>query len=67
MRKFRITRDVTPDECSWLEGTLERGKELHEYIGYTYGVVSPAGVACSLNSGETPFFEVPITALEVLK
>lgn len=59
---LRLTRDVTPMECSWLHRTYRRGEIIQRYRGCTYGIVSSGGVACSAD-GAIPFFELPEGAL----
>ena len=66
MADVRLTRDVTRDECPWLDADLASGLEVHEFRGHTYGCISPLGIAVSVKPGEYPFFEVPINAIEFL-
>lgn len=54
-----LTRNVTKKECPWLERDLPSGKEVYEYDGHTYGVISPSGVAVSDKPDTTPFYELP--------
>lgn len=61
-RPVLITREVSHSECPWLPRPLAEGEILYEYVGYDYGVITPAGVALS-ETGDTPFFEVPRTAI----
>lgn len=63
--KYRVSRDVTRAECSWLDADVQAGKVVFEYQGCTYGCISPAGRAVSLVPDTTPFFELPIDALEL--
>lgn len=60
-RIFRTTREVSED---WISMPIPVGTVLYEYVGATYGCISPAGIACSVYEGETPFMEIPIDALE---
>lgn len=60
--KLKLTRDVTPDECEWLDRTFKAGETVFEYHGATYGCCG-AGVACCEVDGENPFFEMPQDAL----
>lgn len=62
--KFKVIRDVTTDECHWLKEDVKEGSIVYVYDGHTYGCVSSAGIACTMNEGETPFFELPISALK---
>jgi hypothetical protein len=63
---YKLNRDVTPKECTWLENTCVKGTIVYEYQGYTYGCVTPGGMAVTLVENETPFFELPVDALAVL-
>lgn len=65
VRRYELTRDVTKDECHWLDRTFKAGEHVHEYRGVTYGCIG-AGIACSAD-GKTPFFELPRDALRVLQ
>lgn len=47
-----LTRDVTPEECPWLNETIKRGT-----------TVSDSGKAVTKEDGKTPFFEIPREAL----
>lgn len=62
MPKLILTREVTPDECHWLDRPFKKGEVIHTFSGYTYGCISD-GVACSLDGG-TPFFELPADAVQ---
>lgn len=61
--KVRLTRDVRPSECSWLERAYKRGEEFYMYDGHTYECISDGGSALS-EDGDTPFFEIPNNAFE---
>jgi hypothetical protein len=60
---LKLTRTVTPDECSWLDRTYFKNEVVYKFGGCTYGCISPNGIACS-EDGETPFFELPINAVK---
>jgi hypothetical protein len=68
VEKYRVTRDITPEECHWLSRTYKKGEILYEYIGYTYGCISPKGIAiCDNPDGvTTPFHEFPKNAIEIV-
>ena len=60
-----LARDVTKEECDWLDGDLRKGDEVHLFHGHTYGVIGKSGVAVTkTRDGDTPFFELPADALE---
>jgi hypothetical protein len=57
-----LIRNVTKDECPWLDTDLPEGLEVHKYSGCTYGCIG-AGIAVTREPGQTPFFEVPRDAV----
>lgn len=60
--KYELTRDVTKDECTWLDADLAKGTIVYKYSGITYGCISPRGRAVSVEIGG-PFLEIPRDAL----
>ena len=57
-----LTRDVTVQECRWLEKDLTAGERFHVYTGNTFGCISPEGLAVqplSENDESSPFMELP--------
>ena len=58
-----LIRDITTNECPWLEFDLHQGDIVHVYHKHTYGCISPGGVAVTTVKGLEPFFEVPEGAL----
>ena len=64
LKKFQLTRNVTLNECSWLDRDYKKGEIVFEYPLYTYGCVSNNGVACSDKDSVSPFFELPKDALK---
>lgn len=64
MKRFKLTREVTVEECPWLCVNLPAGTIVYESFGYDYGCTSEAGVSVTLAAGEYPFMEVPETAIE---
>lgn len=61
-----LTRDVTTEECHWLDEDMQAGTVVYEYDGPTFGVISPNGVACTMVFNFTPFFELPSDSIEAL-
>lgn len=59
----RLKRAVTQAECPWLDRDLPAGTPVFTYLGPTYGVVTPKGVAVTMKVAETPFFEIPADAI----
>lgn len=58
-----LTRDLTQQECPWLDHDLPAGTRFWTYEGHTYGCVTPKGVAVTAKLAESPFFEVPLNAV----
>ena len=63
MKTYIVSRDVTPEECPWLEKTIRKGEVVYEFMGCTYGCIG-SGEAVSSKAGENPFFELPRAALQ---
>ncbi len=63
MRQGMIVRRISRRECPWLERDLRPGSVVYKYGGPTYGVIA-RGIAVSDRPGETPFYEVPLDAVE---
>ena len=59
-----LSRDVTKEECAWLEKDYKKGEVIYKYHGHTYGCIGPEGMACSKEYGEDPFFEIPLDAID---
>lgn len=68
MSGFIVTRDVTVDECPWLEADIPAGTTMYRCAGPTYGCIGPFGVAMTFDpEGDYPFFEVPAMAVEAIQ
>ena len=61
---MKVVREVTTEECPWLEESVAEDTEVFLYHGPTYGVVGPTGVAVSLAENQAPFFELPIDSVK---
>jgi hypothetical protein len=61
-KKFQLTRDVTINECQWLNRDFKKGEIVFEYPLYTTSI-GREGVACSEKDSESPVFELPENAL----
>jgi len=59
-----LSRDITTIECGWLDRDFKKGEVIYRYTGPTYGCIGPNGTACTLEYGETPFFEIPLDAID---
>ena len=65
--KLKLIRNVTKEECSWLDKTFEKDDEVFQYYGCTYGCISNYGVACSIEKDKEPFFELPLNSVLALR
>lgn len=65
--KVRVTRDVLSSE-NYSGRDVKEGEVLYVYQGHTYGCIDwlSGGVALTERDGETPFFEFPGDAVEVV-
>lgn len=62
-KRYRLTRDVTPDECRWLDRVVPRGAVVWECKRFAYGVIGDGASVC-WERGRRPAFELPWDALE---
>ena len=58
-----LVRDVSVNECPWLERPFKKGEVVFFYDRPTYGCISEKGVAVTEVENKTPFFELPMSAL----
>lgn len=63
MKQGILNRNVTQNECLWLENNLMKGTKVYEYLGCTYGCIGD-GEAVSLEPDQTPFMEIPLDAID---
>lgn len=61
--RLRLTRDVTREECDWLDRDYRAGEIVWDYLGHTYGCCTDSGRAVSQEPDTPPFFELPEEAL----
>jgi hypothetical protein len=68
MVKYIVTRDITTDECEWLDKTIKEGTIVNKFYGTTYGCMGPDGIAVTFDKdGGNPFFELPYNSLKKLR
>lgn len=66
--RFETKRDVTPEECPWLDETVHSGTTVYRCVKHTYGCVGPRGMAATYNpEGDYPFFELPTDSLRAVE
>lgn len=62
-QKYKITRNLTQDECPWLDEKIGQGSTMYSFHGCTYGSIGD-GVALTFDSsGGNPFIEIPFDAI----
>ena len=61
---IKLIRDVTIEECGWLERDFKNGDIVYKFNGATYNCISENGIACSEKLNENPFFELPLDSIE---
>lgn len=68
VRQFKMTRTVDKTEQPWMhDEVVSEGETVFEYGGYTYGCISEGGIAVTRTRGETPFFQVPADAVQLVQ
>lgn len=63
--KYKVTRDVTTEECHWLDSDVKEGTEVFGSDGCKYGCITPKGTAICFKEDKMPFIELPTAALKV--
>jgi hypothetical protein len=64
---LRLVRDVTQNECPWLDMDRRTGTVVYRCTKATYGAISWTGIACTDDPhGGYPFFELPANAVEAV-
>jgi len=63
--RYRLIRDITEQECTWLSRSFKKGDIVYKYDGNTYGAISSNGSAFTIEEFRTPFYELPNDAVEV--
>jgi hypothetical protein len=60
-----LGRNLTRDECPWLDRDLKKGDVVYRFLKTTYQCINTEnGIACSYEPGEHPFFEIPLDAID---
>ncbi|MDX2001367.1 MAG: hypothetical protein SFW35_02990 [Chitinophagales bacterium] len=63
--KCFLNKDLLKADHRWLKRDFLAGEQLFLWRGLTHGCIGPDGIAVCLVDEETPFFEVPTSALEI--
>lgn len=61
-----VNRDVTTNECPWLENDIQKGVKVFKYFGPTYGCIG-TGIAVTFVYHVEPFFELPKDSIDFIK
>jgi hypothetical protein len=64
--KLRVTRDVTTSECDWLHEDIPAGTIVYPNR-HNHNLISHNGWAVKKEPGGSPFFELPLDALEAVE
>ena len=62
-KKYFVMRDITPEECPWLDKTIEEGTIVY-WATDPYGCCTPEGQPVTLYADPYPYFELPKDALQ---
>jgi len=60
---YIIIRQVTKDECNWLDKIFDEGEIVYLYTGATYKCIGDSGLAFALTANKGPFFQLPKNAV----
>ena len=55
-----LTELLSKAQYPYLDNDLPEGTLVFEFIGETFGCISPAGLACSTEPNSYPFTEIPL-------
>lgn len=61
--RLTVTRDVTPEECPWLQAGIAKGTTVYAFHKHTYGCIGNGRAVTFKPDGDYPFFELPHDAL----
>ena len=62
--EYIVNRDVTSDECEWLNETIKKNTILYHFHGHTYGCIGEGIAVTFSEKGDNPFFEMPNNSLD---
>lgn len=63
---YEVIRDVSVEECHWLEEPVTKGTIVEHFFGCTYGCISDYGTAIKF-IGKDYFVELPMNSLKEIK
>jgi hypothetical protein len=62
-KRLKLVRDMTAEECPWLDNDIPAGTIVFEYRGPTYGLKEHEDLIFVSFEGGTPFFQLPLNSL----
>ncbi len=63
-KEFVVMRDISQEECWWLERPIFKGEVVYQSLDYKAHEISPIGVAVTSHPNTNfPYFELPKKAL----
>ena len=66
--EYKVVRDITREECDWLDKDIKEDTIVYKFYGVTYGCISSNGIAVTLSSeGDNPFFELQYDSLKIIE
>lgn len=60
---YQTTREITTEECWWLDTSIPKGTFVVLYTGHTYGAIGD-GVAVTIPSRDLVFTQIPRDAIK---
>ena len=69
MLTYRVKREITKEECDWLDNNVKEGTIVYKFSGHTHGI-GPNGIAITFypmdeENTNNGFYELPRDALEL--
>ena len=65
--KFKLIRNVTTEECDWIDRDFSKGEEVFKYtstISNNNNPWSDCCIACSIDGPDGSYYELPADALK---
>jgi hypothetical protein len=63
LHPYILIRQVTKDECRWLDRTFDEGEIVYWFLSSTYKCISETGLAFTIIPNKRPFFQLPKNAV----
>lgn len=62
---YELTRDITQEECHWINRDYKKGEVFYPSTEFHYGCVSSTGIFCMESSDNPRHVEIPKDALNL--